>query len=514
MQLGFVIDHARCIGCHACTVACKAENDVPLGAFRTWVKYTEDGAFPEVRRSFAVLRCNQCTSAPCVEICPVRALDKRGDGIVDVDPAHCIGCKGCLQACPYDALYIGDGGTAEKCHFCAHRVERGLAPACAVVCPTEAIVPGDFHDPESVVSTMRRDHDLDARKLEAGTGPNVWYREAAPGGIDPNATSVPGGYLWSGRMPGSAVDAERFDALTREADEKAKPARTTYDVDHPPAWGWRVSAYLWTKGIAAGAALALCAIAPMGRDLTGAASVAWWALPAIGLLFLAITAVLLVADLKRPERFLKILFRPNTRSWLVRGSWFLTAYGAALVAWIAIAVRGHPFGVGSWALLAACGVLALLTAGYTGWLFGQARGRPLWMQRFLAARFMVQAVGAGAAVAILAAPLLSLPIVALDALRWTLFAKFAGDLFFGELEHRFAPPERREEYLRALALVERGPLRWRRVWFVDVVGFYGALLLLALGQEPLWGVAAVCVLVALYFEDDNLVRAGQALPIS
>jgi len=88
MQYGFVIDHSRCIGCHACTVACKAENDVPVGSFRTWVKYTEQGSFPEVRRSFAVLRCNQCTQAPCVTICPVRALEKRPDGVVDVDPAR------------------------------------------------------------------------------------------------------------------------------------------------------------------------------------------------------------------------------------------------------------------------------------------------------------------------------------------------------------------------------------------------------------------------------------------
>ena len=76
MQLGFVIDQSRCIGCHACTVACKSENQVPVGDFRTWVKYTEQGEFPEVRRSFAVLRCNQCSDAPCVTICPVTALDK------------------------------------------------------------------------------------------------------------------------------------------------------------------------------------------------------------------------------------------------------------------------------------------------------------------------------------------------------------------------------------------------------------------------------------------------------
>ena len=85
MQYGFVIDHERCIGCHACTVACKAENDVPVGDFRTWVKYTEQGVFPDVKRHFSVLRCNHCSDAPCVTICPVKALEKRDDGIVDID---------------------------------------------------------------------------------------------------------------------------------------------------------------------------------------------------------------------------------------------------------------------------------------------------------------------------------------------------------------------------------------------------------------------------------------------
>src|SRR5204862_5428372 len=129
-QYGFVIDQRKCIGCHACTVACKAENDVPLGSFRTWVKYTEKGVFPEVKRHFSVLRCNHCDAAPCVTICPVNALTKRPDAIVDLDRDACIGCRACMQACPYDALSFNeDLGTTEKCHYCAHRTEVGLEPA-------------------------------------------------------------------------------------------------------------------------------------------------------------------------------------------------------------------------------------------------------------------------------------------------------------------------------------------------------------------------------------------------
>src|SRR6185436_19752770 len=190
MQYGFVIDHRRCIGCHACTVACKQENDVPLGSFRTWVKYTDKGTFPEVRRHFTVLRCNHCDDAPCVTICPVNALSKRPDAIVDLDRDACIGCRACMQACPYDALYLNDDrGVAEKCHFCAHRTEVGLEPACVIVCPVQAIVAGDTSDPETPISTLIREQQTSRRRLEKGTKPRVWYIDALPESLKPGAAA-------------------------------------------------------------------------------------------------------------------------------------------------------------------------------------------------------------------------------------------------------------------------------------------------------------------------------------
>ncbi len=145
MKYGFVIDQRKCIGCHACTVACKAEHDVPIGVYRTWVKYIEKGEFPNTRRHFLVTRCNHCDDAPCVAVCPTKALFKRADGIVDFDRERCIGCKSCMQACPYDALYIDpETHTAAKCNYCAHRVDQGLQPACVVVCPVQAIIAGDL----------------------------------------------------------------------------------------------------------------------------------------------------------------------------------------------------------------------------------------------------------------------------------------------------------------------------------------------------------------------------------
>jgi len=509
LQLGFVIDHARCIGCHACTVACKAENDVPLGSFRTWVKYTETGAFPDVRRSFAVLRCNQCTDAPCVTICPVGALDKRPDGIVDVDPQRCIGCKACLQGCPYDALYLNDArGTVEKCHFCAHRTEIGLAPACAVVCPTEAIVPGDFDDPASRVTRMKAAGGLVARKTEAGTRPNVWYREVDAAGIDPLATRVEGGYLWAGRMPGAQVAAEEFDALDARA-----AARTTYDVDHAPAWGPRVSAYLWTKSVAAGVLVAALPLAPPFAREVALSAAALAAVAGVALAFLAITTVLLVADLKRPERFLYILRYGNRNSWLAKGAWVLAGYGTLAGIVFALGAAGAwPGGAPGAALLVATAVAAAGTASYTAWLFRQAKGRVLWMQRGLAASLLVHAVAAGAAVLLGLAPLLG--IDGAGAPRALLAAALVLHLAFAATEGRRAPRGRATEYARAVRLVSHGPFALARWTFGVALGAVLPLALLASSDPAAWTAAGVLALVGLAVEQDVLVRAGQALPIS
>src|ERR1022692_4236849 len=135
----------RCT-CHACTTACKSENEVPLGVTRTYVKSVEVGTFPQVRRTFQVTRCNQCADAPCVSACPTQAMYRRPDGIVDFDKWGCIGCKACIAACPYDAIFINpEDNSAEKCNLCAHRLEVGLEPACVTVCPTEAILVGDLN---------------------------------------------------------------------------------------------------------------------------------------------------------------------------------------------------------------------------------------------------------------------------------------------------------------------------------------------------------------------------------
>src|SRR5712691_2216235 len=214
-KYAFVIDQRKCIGCHACTVACKAEHDVPIGVYRTWVKYIEKGEFPNSRRYFLVNRCNHCTDAPCVAICPTKALYKRADGIVDFDSSRCIGCKSCMQACPYDALYIDPNShTAAKCNYCAHRVEVGLEPACVVVCPERAIIAGDMHDPNTEIAKIIARQPVRVRKPEKGTSPNVYYLGAEESAINPEAASqeLPHMNMWGTMLNPNHPDERVFAA--------------------------------------------------------------------------------------------------------------------------------------------------------------------------------------------------------------------------------------------------------------------------------------------------------------
>ena len=226
MRYGFAIDQRTCIGCHACTVACKTEHQIPLGQFRTWVKYVDKGGYPATSRDFAVLRCNHCTDAPCVTVCPTKSLFKRDDGIVDFDSERCIGCKSCMQACPYDAIYIDeDTHTAAKCNFCAHRVDQGLEPSCVVVCPTHSIWVGDLDDPTTGISRLLSSHPSTVRAPEQNTRPNVFYIGADPSVLDPLAAPVGKSYIWA------RPDSERRAAARIW---RRTPSRRTHHAEHGP----------------------------------------------------------------------------------------------------------------------------------------------------------------------------------------------------------------------------------------------------------------------------------------
>ena len=505
MRYGFVIDQTRCIGCHACTVACKEENRVPLGTFRTWVKYVEKGEFPNTRRHFAVLRCNHCDNAPCVTICPTVALYRRADGIVDFDRDRCIGCKSCMQACPYDALYIDpDTNTAAKCHFCAHRVERGLEPACVIVCPERAILTGDLDDPDSEVARVIAREHVVVRKPEQGTRPKLFYVGADHATLAPMLQDARAATLWGQRSPEplSLVALAGGWEPPRPAGATAKPVealgRTVYDVSHEARpWGWRVAAYLWTKSVSAGAALA----AAVGVLVQGSGP--GLGLSLVALLFLLLTAGLLIVDLKRPDRFHYLLFRANPRSWLVLGAWILLAFGVVLGVWMLAAVNGHAAALG--ALAVPLALLALGGAGYSAFLFAQAEGRDFWQSPLVLPHLLVGAATAGAAVVLLLTP----PSA---AVRGVLLLGLGANLLLVLAECYM--PHANTDASAAARIITRGALS--RVFWGGVIA--GGTLLPALLLLPASGaasaLAAVLALAGLYLWEDCWVRAGQAVPLS
>ena len=417
-----VVDQSRCIGCHACTTACKSENEVPLSVTRTFVKYVDAGVFPEAKRSFQVTRCNQCEEPPCVDACPTSAMFRRADGIVDFDKSACIGCKACIAACPYDAIFINPADhSAEKCNFCAHRLDVGLEPACVVVCPTEALLVGDLNDPESQVAKVVHRDSVTVRRPEKRTRPKLFYKGADQAALDPLAARRPGGglFMWSeqeatrggrsGRGEGGGGAGRRAAAGEAAGRRNAQGAAglwnssaaavVSYDVPRKAPWDFRVSLYTWTKSISAGAYLVPLLLVLLG--VLPADSSLWraWA-PAAAAIFLALTGGLLIWDLEHPKRCLLLFKQPQWRSWLVRGGFVLGAYGVLLA--LHFVLGSGPAPPPAW-LGWLGGPLAVLAAVYTAFLFGQAKARDLWQNPLLPAHFLVQALLAGgAATALLA----------------------------------------------------------------------------------------------------------------
>jgi Fe-S-cluster-containing dehydrogenase component/formate-dependent nitrite reductase membrane component NrfD len=512
MKLGKIIDVDRCIGCHACTTACKSENEVPVGVDRTRVKYVELGQFPNVRRHFQVTRCNQCEHPPCVYICPVTAMYKRPDGIVEFNQDTCIGCRACMAACPYDAIYIDpETHSAAKCHFCAHRTELGLQPACVVICPEEAIIVGDLDDPDSVIARRIAREATEVRKPELGTQPKLYYIGGTRAALRPEAAARPDAdiFMWANQRSDD-------ETVGRGAGNIAS-ALLAYDTGHTIPWRTDVALYMWTKSIAAGALLVAAGSALFASF--SPAPITTVVAPVLALVLLAVTTLLLIVDLEHPRKFYTILTRPQWRSWLVRGAWILMFFGAVAALWLAPATFTYVLGrdpLPPWyfrVLAWPAAALAAAAAAYTAFLLAQATGRELWATPLAAPHLVAQAALAGAAALLMAAMAIRPSGLEDEWLRLIFVVSLLVHVACVAAE--LWTPHRSAHVARAVDTIVRG--KYAQIFWLAALlaGVVVPLIVVLLSASAVaWGFASACALLGLFAWEHVWVFGGQSVPLS
>ncbi len=542
---GFLIDQGKCIGCHACSVACKSENQVPLGVNRTWVKYVETGEYPDVRRRFQVTRCNHCANPPCVRICPVSAMYQRADGIVEFDSSICIGCKSCMQACPYDSIYLDpETSTAAKCHFCAHRIDVGLEPACVVVCPEHAILAGDLDNPATEISRKLAAAQATVRKPEQGTGPKLFYINGNDWSLHPTASPVRESYMWADKVTDQNVSSYEHGAFAlpvftaksgtpiRTPQPQGTPlngpiqiggrvaehmVQTAYNAQHKIQWHWELASYIITKNIAGGLFMLLGLNALFNPS--SFSPVSFLAAGFTAMVFMLLTVLLLIKDLAQPTRFFYILLRPQWKSWLTRGAFIMIGFAALAGLWWLLEAASY------WGLVnrqlaealrpvaaALTFPLALFTVIYTAFLLGQAEGRDMWQSPMLPFQLAAQSSMLSSGVFLILSTIISFP-QSLHHLLTVLFPISIGAnllLTLAGYLNSFAS----EVALLGFREMTRGHLR-SFFWLGGIL--LGHLIPLTLFFTPLavaLPIAVMCGIVGLFLYQYAFVLAPQRIPNS
>jgi Fe-S-cluster-containing dehydrogenase component len=169
-QKKFIIDTGRCIGCNACSIACKDRADVPDELDLLRVERIESGTYPDVEMFYRVIHCFHCEKSPCLEVCPSNAISKNEDGFVLIDTEKCMGSGSCINACPFESIIELPARVSMKCDGCYDEVIKGLDPTCVRACLTRAL---SFKK----IDELKAKERVDISFNDFGIGPSVIYLE-------------------------------------------------------------------------------------------------------------------------------------------------------------------------------------------------------------------------------------------------------------------------------------------------------------------------------------------------
>jgi formate-dependent nitrite reductase membrane component NrfD len=433
--------------------------------------------------------------------------------------------------------------TAAKCNYCSHRVDIGLEPACVNVCPEHAIVSGDMDNPLSEISKLLARETVSVRKPEKGTNPKLFYIDGDKASLDPTDAHPDSEYMWSSQSSGvghfagnmssppsrGGVDPDEIGgrgggrpstSQSAETDTKgegrtellrkmsgSKSPRRVYDAPNKGVlWGWEVAAYVWTKAIAAGAFMVpvlggFFMEVPYQLKQIGA-----W----VAMIFLAITGILLIKDLGRPDRFLYVLLRPQWRSWLTRGAYIITSYGGLLTAWIVANYTAQE----AWlSVIEPVGIVfALLAAVYTAFLFAQAKGRDFWQSPMLGLHMILHSIMAGLAIFLIVGLFKEMH----SGLSLVLFFFTTGLLIIHliTLAIELTTTHATEDAHAVTKMIVRGRFSYQFWLGMILIGNLVPLLLLWTGQTGSLAMAGILILMGILIGDRIWVKAPQLVPLS
>ncbi|HEY4774663.1 MAG TPA: 4Fe-4S dicluster domain-containing protein [Xanthobacteraceae bacterium] len=479
-----VADLERCVGCQTCTAACRHANATSPAVQWRKVLDIEAGAYPEVSRTFVPVGCQHCADPPCMHVCPSTATRQRPDGIVTIDYDLCIGCAYCDVACPYQARFKIDAprfayaaamqneierespervGVAQKCTFCADRVDFGLAnglppgldpratPVCVNSCIADALHFGDIDDPNSNVSRLLREQEHFRMHEEVGTAPGFYYLY---GKANDPARPAPG--------PSAARPLEAGRLRTRGVEPW-----------HQQHWDWKAAGNFICGGMGSGL---FTFVAIASAQDSSALALGWLALAIV-----ALGLFLVWLKIGRPWRFLYVLRQPQ-RSWMTREAWIAGALFplGALAAWFEVP-----------ALVIAATIVALLFLFSQAMILREAKGIPAWRTPLIVPLIVATGLAEGGGLFLVATAVLpSLrPLAEVTAAAATILAAlrtWAWRSYLDGLESDGAPQ-------RTLEVLDR-----LRLWFFTF-GLAVPVVLVAVGflatnaGPVLFAVAGLCI---------------------